>query len=166
MQPLTDSHFSSLSFSLLLFARVSVCAPFVQRRYQQDVVTNSTPVSVWRFDAWLDVAWADVRAGDIVRVVCDAYFPADLVLLQSSSNQGACSIETANLDGQEIRTDTADWMDGRPARHNNVVTAQSRRQRRAIGSWLIFRAAPVALLHNIIIFPFGPSPSQARRISR
>jgi hypothetical protein len=79
-----------------------LCCPFAyaQRRYQQDVITNSTLVSVWRFDAWTDVSWANVRAGDIVRVLCDNYFPADLVLLQSSSNQGACSIETANLDGE------------------------------------------------------------------
>lgn len=64
------------------------------------MITNSTLVSVWRFDTWTDVSWANVRAGDIVRVLCDNYFPADLVLLQSSSNQGACSIETANLDGE------------------------------------------------------------------
>jgi magnesium-transporting ATPase (P-type) len=28
------------------------------------------------------------------------YFPADLVLLQSSTPQGICSIETSNLDGE------------------------------------------------------------------
>lgn len=55
---------------------------------------------MWRFDAWVQVQWALVKAGDIVRVLSEHYFPADLVLLQSSSNQGACSIETANLDGE------------------------------------------------------------------
>ena len=70
------------------------------KRYKVDVEINSTKVQVYRFDTWSDVSWANVKAGDIVRVVSEAFFPADLVLLQSSSAQGVCSIETANLDGE------------------------------------------------------------------
>lgn len=70
------------------------------KRHKVDVAINSTKVSVYRYDRWEEVSWALVRAGDILRVLSEHFFPADLVLLQSSSNQGACSIETANLDGE------------------------------------------------------------------
>ncbi|ETO37055.1 Phospholipid-transporting ATPase [Reticulomyxa filosa] len=43
----------------------------------------------------------DIEVGDIVKVTKkERAFPADLLLLQSSTNQGLCNIETANLDGE------------------------------------------------------------------
>lgn len=44
--------------------------------------------------------WRDVRVGMIVKVVCNEFFPADLVLLSSSGRKGICYIETKNLDGE------------------------------------------------------------------
>ena len=38
--------------------------------------------------------------GDIVRVRRDDQFPADLVLVSTSSNNGKCFVMTANLDGE------------------------------------------------------------------
>lgn len=45
-------------------------------------------------------AWKDVRVGAIVKVTCNEFFPADLVLLNSSGRKGMCYIETKNLDGE------------------------------------------------------------------
>jgi len=40
------------------------------------------------------------QVGDIVKVNDNEQFPCDLVLLSSSDDQGQCTIQTANLDGE------------------------------------------------------------------
>ena len=52
-----------------------------------DKVTSRTPTR-------------DLRPGDIIVVRKDDAFPADLVLLQSSTQDGSAFVETANLDGE------------------------------------------------------------------
>jgi phospholipid-transporting ATPase len=44
--------------------------------------------------------WINVHVGDIVKVMNEEAFPADLILLGSSEPEGLCYIETANLDGE------------------------------------------------------------------
>lgn len=44
--------------------------------------------------------WSDIKLGDIVKVLKDEYFPADLVLINTSEKEGECFIETKNLDGE------------------------------------------------------------------
>lgn len=68
-------------------------------RYLQDKQINSTLVLAWRDNAFTPIEWQHVVVGDILKVVENGSFPADMVLLQSSLSQGICNIETANLDG-------------------------------------------------------------------
>jgi P-type E1-E2 ATPase len=47
-----------------------------------------------------DMVWSKVHVGMIVKIMQDQFFPADLVLLNSSAAQGIAYIETKNLDGE------------------------------------------------------------------
>jgi len=49
--------------------------------------------------SFVEVAWSEVLAGDLLRVPCDGAFAADLLLLRASGN-GQAFISTANLDGE------------------------------------------------------------------
>lgn len=44
--------------------------------------------------------WKDVKVGDFVRLYNGDEIPADIVILSSSDPDGACNIETKNLDGE------------------------------------------------------------------
>jgi phospholipid-translocating ATPase len=44
--------------------------------------------------------WKDVRVGDFVRIYNDEEIPADIVILSTSDSDGACYVETKNLDGE------------------------------------------------------------------
>lgn len=44
--------------------------------------------------------WKQVRVGDIVRIRNDDEIPADIIVLSTSDNDGACYVETKNLDGE------------------------------------------------------------------
>eukprot|EP00123_Amoebidium_parasiticum_P014404 comp22485_c0_seq1/m.33915 comp22485_c0_seq1/g.33915 ORF comp22485_c0_seq1/g.33915 comp22485_c0_seq1/m.33915 type:complete len:1183 (-) comp22485_c0_seq1:540-4088(-) len=70
------------------------------KRHKSDSDVNGRAVRVLKDGAFQTVRWEQVRVGDIVRVVNDQFFPADLVLLASSEPQGICYVETSNLDGE------------------------------------------------------------------
>lgn len=44
--------------------------------------------------------WKEIRAGEIIKVYENQYFPCDMVLINSSSDKGICYVETKNLDGE------------------------------------------------------------------
>lgn len=47
-----------------------------------------------------DVKWSQVVVGDVCFVKEDETFPADMILLKSSNDNGLAYIETASLDGE------------------------------------------------------------------
>jgi phospholipid-translocating ATPase len=44
--------------------------------------------------------WKNVKVGDFVRIYNDDQIPADVVILSTSDTDGACYVETKNLDGE------------------------------------------------------------------
>ena len=44
--------------------------------------------------------WKEIRAGEIIKVYENQYFPCDMVLINSSADKGVCYVETKNLDGE------------------------------------------------------------------
>mmetsp|Transcript_3683 Transcript_3683/g.9267 ORF Transcript_3683/g.9267 Transcript_3683/m.9267 type:complete len:1125 (-) Transcript_3683:205-3579(-) len=70
-------------------------------RHKADDEVNGRVVNVIRPTGKVDqVQWADLLVGDIVQVMSNNEFPADLVLLASTGDQGMCYLDTCNLDGE------------------------------------------------------------------
>jgi phospholipid-transporting ATPase len=60
----------------------------VQKRHRSDKDVNDRLVRVLREGTFQTVTWEEVQVGDLVRVIHDQFFPADLILLSSSEPQG------------------------------------------------------------------------------
>ncbi|XP_017975348.1 PREDICTED: probable phospholipid-transporting ATPase 8 [Theobroma cacao] len=72
------------------------------RRRLQDVEANNRKVEVYdkRSCSFRESKWKNLRVGDLVKVHKDEYFPADILLLSSSYEDGVCYVDTMNLDGE------------------------------------------------------------------
>jgi len=72
------------------------------KRHNSDSVENNKKVlsANQKIKRFTQDAWKHLWVGQVVKVNINEYFPADLVLLQSSNVSGIAYIETKNLDGE------------------------------------------------------------------
>ncbi|KAF9949505.1 hypothetical protein BGZ72_008744 [Mortierella alpina] len=70
------------------------------RRYQQDKRSNSLECTLVRGGQLIPVKSKDVRPGDVLKICKNDKIPADVVILSTSMDEGACFVETSELDGE------------------------------------------------------------------
>lgn len=76
------------------------------KRYKQDEEINKNKYSKV-FDGKSEinpqfnhVYWEDINVGNIIEIQKDEEIPADILILQTSSETGLCFVDTMNLDGE------------------------------------------------------------------
>lgn len=69
-------------------------------RYKEDKKNNSELYTVVRDGQLIEIPCQEIVAGDVVKVPNGKIFPADLILLSSSFEDGHSYVETANIDGE------------------------------------------------------------------
>lgn len=72
----------------------------LQKRHRADDAINHRDVETLRNGQWVAIKWQDLLVGDIVKILNNTFFPADMVQLASSEPQSMSFIETSNLDGE------------------------------------------------------------------
>ncbi|KAG5679223.1 hypothetical protein PVAND_008805 [Polypedilum vanderplanki] len=98
---------------LIFILSVSALKEIIEdfKRHRADDEINHREIEKLQNGQWVNVKWRNLAVGDIVKVLNNQFFPADLILLSSSEPQGISFIETSNLDGEtnlKIRQGLAD----------------------------------------------------------
>lgn len=87
-----------LVFVLTLTAVKDAAEDYKRRKSDRE---ENRRITLRREDGrWKSVEWRMVKENDVIKVVKNEYFPADLVIMASSEDKGICSVETKNVDGE------------------------------------------------------------------
>ena len=64
-----------------------------------DAEENNNTAHVLQGDKFVDQQWRAVKVGDVLQVLENEAFPADMMILNTSADN-ICYVETKNLDGE------------------------------------------------------------------
>ena len=94
---------SSAVIPILFVLSVSVIREGLEdcSRAKLDKEQNSELTSTYTDGKWENTTSGKLRIGELVEVLQDEPFPADLILLDSELPEGICYIETGTLDGEK-----------------------------------------------------------------
>ncbi|XP_073676048.1 phospholipid-transporting ATPase IG isoform X2 [Garra rufa] len=104
VQVIVDTPTSPVTSGLPLFFVITVTA--IKQGYEDwlrhkaDYEVNKYSVTVLEDGRSVKKESEKIKVGDVVEVVEDETFPCDLILLQSSREDGTCFVTTASLDGE------------------------------------------------------------------
>ena len=70
-------------------------------RAKLDKQQNNEETTAYRNNSWVKTTSGTLYVGEIIEVLQDNTFPADLILLDSELPGGICFIETGTLDGEK-----------------------------------------------------------------
>ncbi|RHY73557.1 hypothetical protein DYB30_008519 [Aphanomyces astaci] len=87
-------------YTMWNFLPIGLYLAFRLNRWLSDRKSNLKPTRVWRQGQVLDVVWEHIQVGDVLLVRDKETFAADGIVLSSSDENGACLIDTSNLDGE------------------------------------------------------------------
>ena len=99
----TDLFASPISWTTTFLSLIAIMVFTMVMQIKDDVKRHMNDAKVDARDAESikgKTVWKDVKVGDIIVVRNQEFFPADVVLLTSSSKGGSCYIETSNIDGE------------------------------------------------------------------
>jgi P-type E1-E2 ATPase len=71
-------------------------------RHKSDNELNNKKTQIYSHSkrAFEQVKWAQVKAGQLIKVTKDQDFPADILLLKSDKEEGIVFVDTMQLDGE------------------------------------------------------------------
>ena len=89
---------------LILVVFIAMCKDAYEDyvRHGEDALENNAMCQKFNKKSKMfeSVRWGDIRIGDFIKVDQNGFFPADLLVVQSTEDEGVCYVETKNLDGE------------------------------------------------------------------
>ena len=70
-------------------------------RHKSDISLNSSSTNCLRNGKIEKILWKDIIVGDLLVILKNEVFPADLIILKSSNPDSSAFINTSSLDGEK-----------------------------------------------------------------